>query len=234
MNYSHSELQSENSSNETNSSVLIEVHNEAGDLQILQATLLELCTWNATLRVRQTFKLDQHTNLRIYAPELKAPIEVASENCSTHHDNHDNQLLICSFEPQIPERILEQLGTKSLDDRRTHERVSTELDIAASCEMGNARIPIHLINFSEGGFCLKSSVPLKPHSRILLRMQSVMGHEAKEDHILAKSRWQVESNGDHIVGCEFLDPDSYLLLKQLDETMQTAENPTFWKRLFGS
>ena len=233
MNYSHSELESENFSNETNSSVLIEVHNEAGDLQILQATLLELCTWNATLRVRQTFKLDQQTNLRIYAPELKAPIDVASENCSTHHDNHNNQLLICSFEPQIPESILENLGQKSLVDRRTHERVSTELNVAASCEMGNARIPIHLINFSEGGFCLKSSVPLKPHSRILLRMQSIMGQEAKEDHIIAKSRWQVESGGHHIVGCEFLDPDSHQLLKQLHETIQDSGNPTFWKRLFG-
>ncbi len=207
---------------------------EAGDnrTENVQATLVDLSCGGAKLRVADRLSLDSKLTFRIEAEGLKTSIEVAADICWMRIAVGSEWWLGCAFTPRMPYDVIRDLAEVGFIERRESERQETKIDVAASYELGTARIPVQITSLSPGGFCLTSPEAVTPGSRVLLRIEQDADQLTKERLISAKSRWLVQVDQRYVVGCEFADSGSHVTLRQLqDPDEEPVKESSFWKRL---
>ncbi|MDG2384713.1 MAG: PilZ domain-containing protein [Pirellulaceae bacterium] len=198
----------------------------------VSASLVDLSCGGAKLRVNKKINTNTEMCLSIEAPQLRDTLEISAAICWTGVAVGSDWWLGCKFNPEMPLSTLQAFATAGAIERRMTQRLSTKIDISATYKMGNDLIPIRLTNVSSGGFCLQSSDPIIPNSRILLRIDLEENGSTRTKTILAQSRWQVATNENYTIGCEFSDPSSHFVIRNLHQSTIAANTRPLWQRLF--
>ena len=131
----------------------------------------------------------------------------------------------CCFTPKIPDHVLEQFAADGLLERRQHTRESIEISTVAKWELNSPSARAHIVDYSRGGLCLRSQDEGKPGERLLLEFRL---QDGREFLVRATARWQVESSGGYVIGCQFLADEDYRVFRDLKDLKDQAGPVTFW------
>ena len=107
----------------------------------------------------------------------------------------------CSFDVPLPEHAMHDLLDAGVLDRRRDARDPFHLPVLVQWEYDSTSCAGFLWNISEGGFCLVC--PRKPGRKVTVFTKD------PGVRISARTRWQTKSGGGFVIGCEFVNADSY-------------------------
>ncbi len=115
-------------------------------------------------------------------------------------------LVGCSIDPELTEEVVSFLAKRTNQERRRYHRIDVdgtgELVRQGTIEGCLA----HVINISEGGFCLLAEKQQEPGQQVDFRIRNK--HGALEN-IAARVRWQNELDGRFRIGCGYANTEAY-------------------------
>lgn len=196
----------------------------------VQAELQDLSLTGAKLLCPKLLVYRQATELNLRCAEPAFDLNFSAEVCWMKPAANGQWQLGCSFVPELPAGIMENLLAVGVLERRRWVRNTHRIPVLAQWEISNAMLPSFLWDFSEGGFCILS--PGKAGRQVTIRSEEKEGVE-----VHAEALWDAEMNEGCVAGCRFLDQDGYhrmLRLVPTDEQQRQAASNGLLGRLKGA
>ena len=131
----------------------------------------------------------------------------------------------CSFDPAIPDEVMEQFAESGILERRKHNREEVEISTVAKWELNSPTARARIVDYSRGGLCLRSQDEGKPGERLLLEFRLQDGQEFL---VRAMARWQVKADTGYVIGCQFLSDLDYGVFRDLRALKARAGPVSFW------
>ena len=128
----------------------------------IDAVLLDISSDGAKLRTREQIPQGQQLVLKLDADEINGSLRVDATVCWTQLAGRGEWFLGCSFEPHIPELVLDRLAETGVFDRREDQRKAVSITSKAAWQLVTDVESVCIINISSRGFCLVSQQPGKP------------------------------------------------------------------------
>ena len=196
----------------------------------IDVRLVDLSKGGAKLKTQQPVPTGQQLSLSFNADEIEGNLAVDATVCWSQLAGAAEWYLGCSFEPQVPQHVLNQFARSGVFDRRDEGRREVNIKSSAAWELSSAASAAYIVNLSPGGFCLTSHQPGKPGSRVMLRIEGAGGRQEK---VTGRCRWQAETNAGYTLGCEFFRPQEYENLCRLEAELAPAPQSGLLRRLLG-
>lgn len=168
----------------------------------VQAELQDLSLTGAKLLCPKLLVYRQATELNLRCAEPQFDLNFSAEVCWMKPAANGQWHLGCSFVPELPAGIMENLLAVGVLERRRWIRNAHRVPVLARWEVSNALLPAFLWDFSEGGFCILS--PGKAGRQLTVR-----GQQQADIEVHAEALWDAETDGGCVAGCRFLDHDGY-------------------------
>ncbi len=118
----------------------------------------------------------------------------------------------CSLDPPLPDEVVGFLAKSTDQERRRFQRM--DVGQHQGCLRRQGRLEgceATLLNFSEGGLCLRVAQEHRTGERVDFVIENKAGHE---ETIAARIRWQSEVEDGFRLGCSFADTLSYQKLAE--------------------
>lgn len=213
-------------------SVLIHTERQ-GDRGTVKAELLHISSCDARLRTRQPVAATEIVGLQLKARNLNPMISVSGEVCWMVPAQGNSWWVGCAFDPPIPAETLAHFAAIGILERRQQQRERITLATTAKWELSEDASTVKIVDYSKGGFCLKSTDEGRPGERLLLQFRTGDGRDVL---VQAKAQWQVETDDGFVVGCQFLDAEDYEVLTAVKESEDLVGAGLFsvWRWLAGT
>lgn len=191
----------------------VSVESENWTAHTLAVELIDISRGGAKIKLAEPLEAQDLLSLRLETTEPKRVIEISGQVCWVTPSSRDEYALGCHFTPELPAVVLEEFAADGFIDRRSEPRRDILLVTTAMWQLGNIRsAPGVMIDFSRGGFCLRSQVEGQVGDRVLVRIESA----SSESHeIPATIRWQSASPDGYILGCEFQNPREFQIVNEM-------------------
>ena len=198
----------------------------------LLAELLEISVSGAKVKTHQQIPRGEQISLKLSSDDLQGSLHVDATVCWVQLAGVGEWFLGCSFQPQIPELVLDRFAKSGAFDRREDGRHEVAIESIATWELAAEDTRVCIVNISSSGFCLVSPQPGTPGAQV--RLKCTNGND--ETIISGRCRWQVETDDGFTLGCEFSSSDDYAALRkiQLEVDQLTREKKGLFRRLFVS
>ena len=197
-----------------NAVVQISMQTAEGQLTaVAQGHLCDISRGGAKLIVDEPVALQSSVVMRLSNTELHLDLEITGEVCWMVPAPDEGFAIGCTFVPDLPGEILEKLFSTGLLERRIFRRRALKVSAVAKWELEATATDAFLWDLSEGGFCVLSPLARKPGRRLLLTVEAENGRI----EIPAKTQWELKVGDGYVVGCEFVNKDGYLLLRDLEQ-----------------
>jgi hypothetical protein len=122
----------------------------------------------------------------------------------------DNSWLIgCQFIPNLPSEALEEMFCSGVIERRQFPRQAVDGEGIVQWELQTASFSAQPVNISEAGFCIRCPQMAQNGQRMRLSI----GSGQSRTTLQAKAQWCLELDQTFLVGCSFIDHESYLSLR---------------------
>jgi len=211
------------------SSVDVTIHaSDYVDAEI-DVQLLDISNGGAKLRTSDQVPEGQKLSLKLKSDEITGSVKVDATVCWSQLARGGEWILGCTFKPEIPRLVLDQLAKTGAFDRREDERVKVSIHSDAAWELTPELESVCIINLSSHGFCVASKQPGKPGSRVMLKFE-----EGRT--VTGRCRWQVASEAGFTLGCEFSSTEDYTTLRQIHaetEALLSTEKRGLLRRILG-
>jgi len=179
--------------------------------EVHHARLLDLSRHGAKISGSTEIPTGNSIRLRLTIEELGLEFYVTGAVCWCKPSDDASWLLGCSLQPGFPHGLLDRLADRGHVDRRFDARFQEEVSLSAFWELGGARVPVTLRNYSQGGFCVHSSRPSVPGKRLHLKIN-------QSQVIISTVQWELEVGGGYMLGCIFLNPRDFDRLDAIEST----------------
>ena len=163
------------------------------------AKLLDLSRSGVKLSVASCIPFGKAVSLNLVIPDLALDLRVSAEVCWMRPAKGDSWFLGCSFQPELPEEVLNTLAAAGHVDRRNEERQRISLMGTAKWKSDDTETPVILQNLSDSGFCMLASSPGKTGDEVYLRLS-----DGSQKNVPAKTQWIVKVDEGYLVGCAYL------------------------------
>jgi hypothetical protein len=173
----------------------------------------------AKLKAAKSYSVKETFTLKIDVEELSYSFEVTAKVCWVSPVVGDGWWLGCSFKPAIPVTVLDEFAQAGLIERREYRREPVSLIAIAKWELTNKTSFARIVDCSKGGFCMLSQLEGKPGERVQLQFE---GNGQQQVQVRGKVVWQVESNDGYVLGCEFLDPEDFSVVTDLEKSRRRS------------
>ena len=197
----------------------------------VKAELQDLSLTGARLLCPKLLVYRQATELNLRCEQPNFDLNFSAEVCWMKPAPNGQWLLGCSFVPELPAGIMENLLDVGVLERRRWVRNTHRIPVLARWEVSSAVLPAFLWDFSEGGFCILS--PGKAGREVTIRAE-----QRTDVEVRAEALWDAEMAGGCVAGCRFLDRDGYnrmlRLLPSEEEQRRQATNNGLFGRLKGA
>ncbi len=189
--------------------------------------LLDISCGGAKILIDRPAIVKDSIRVQMSCEEFDISAEWAAEVCWLSPPRSDGWVIGCSFEPRIPEDLLETLFDTGELERRQHQRQEVSLRMTLRWEACSEQGVAWILNVSEGGFCMLTNLAGSPPQRVSLATE---GDEDLDLNIVARSKWQVQTEEGFCVGCEFVSNQTFKSLQQL---IGDGKKVSLWQRLTG-
>lgn len=205
---------------------------EYADAEI-DVKVLDISSGGAKLRTREQIPQGQQLVLNLNSDEINGNVRVDATVCWTQLAGRGEWFLGCSFEPHVPELVLDRLAQTGVFDRREDQRKDLSITSTAAWELVTDVESVCIINISSRGFCLVSQQPGKPGAQVMLKFAD----GPVQAKVTGWCRWAVETEAGFTLGCEFARPQDYVTLRGIqaeNESRLSVEKRGLFRRLLGS
>lgn len=203
---------------------------EYADVEI-DVELVDISKGGAKLKTHQQVPSGQQLSLTLNSDEIDGSLAVDATVCWSQLAGRAEWYLGCSFEPQIPQLVLGRLAQAGVFDRREDKRRQVSIESTAAWELTTDVSSACIVDLSPYGFCLTSSQPGKPGSRVMLRIKD---DGAQQVTVTGRCRWQADTESGFTLGCEFSGPQEYAKLCRLEAELMPPEKQGLLRRLLGT
>lgn len=186
----------------------------------VRGRLLDLTVSGAKLSLDAVLPVEESVTLYFRFGELNLNFMVDAQIRWVRAAAGEQWWLGCAFAPKMPEEHLASLAGKGYLEWRPEARRKLDLSAGACWEMTQGEdIPIRIADLSSGGVGLRSPRAAAPGQRIIIHAADTNGQRID---IPTRCQWQVESAGDHWLGCSFLDATGFARLSEVARHAETA------------
>ena len=196
-----------------------------GKQRIVVAKLIHISSVEARLRSREPINLKEIVGLQLRTEHPEHTILLSGEVYWMEPANGDYWWVGCSFDPAIPDEVLEQFAESGILERRQYNREKVKISTVAKWELNSPTARAHIVDYSRGGLCLRSQDKGKPGERLLLEFRL---QDGREFLVRATARWQVETEKGYVIGCQFLDDSDYSVFRDLKALKDQTGPVSFW------
>lgn len=177
----------------------------------VSAQLLNLSTSGAKLAVPLDLPRDKAIQIKLTLEEFGLTMYISGTVCWAAKDDAQACQIGCRLNPNIPASVLQHVAQSGRLDRRDEDRRPTNCTVAVVRRklLRNQEESADLRNYASGGVCLAKSQPAELGERLSLRLGS---STTKIDVVV---RWQMQQGEQCLLGCEYVDANSYGVLKTL-------------------
>ncbi len=190
-----------------------------GASEPLAAELANISARGAKIKTGKSFSVKESFTFRFEVKEPQHAFEVIAKVCWVSPVIGEGWWLGCSLKPAIPVSVLDEFAQAGLIERREYCREPVSLTAIAKWELTSKTSFARIVDCSKGGFCMLSQLDGKPGERVQLEFE---GNGQKQVQIRGKVVWQVESNEGHVLGCEFLDPQDFSVVTDLEKSRRES------------
>lgn len=187
-----------------------------GKRETSKGRVVSLSRKMAKLSVPTSLKYAEIIELRMHWQEIGHVLNVEAHVNWVRPCQDDQWTVACSFEAPLSEEDLSRLQANGYVECRREARRAVHVPATAQWQLEREQIPVVIRDYSEGGFCIATE-------RTGVLFQRVLLHLACGDRsfsLIGKVRWQTESQGENLVGCEYVSEDGY---RQLHETVSSQD-----------
>lgn len=181
--------------------------------------VVDISRSGAKMNVSAPLRTDQRITIRLSASDADVDEQFEARICWIRLSRGYRWLAGMSFDKTLDTDMLERLATAGYIEQRTSPRTDVLIPATARQETLVGDIDVRITNLSQTGFRVVSVEAMEPGERVLV--------ESEEDDrgvsISAHVRWSNEAEK-FSAGCEFVDPDSFKLLKH-HMPEETPESP---------
>ncbi len=136
---------------------------------------------------------------------------VPSTVCWSRVDENERCWVACSFDPPLPEEVLEALLQEGYLERRRDPREPVEIPAMARWPMGDP-VAVDVRDFSAGGLCLTAPHAAARGQRMLLHL----GHgEDTQASALVEVQWCIRFDDGYLIGCSFLHREGLAAVRRM-------------------
>lgn len=190
-----------------------------GASEPLPAELANISECGAKLKTAKSYSVKETFFLKINVEEPSYSFEVTAKVCWVSPVVGDGWWLGCSLKPALPITVLDEFAQAGLIERREHRRQPVSLTAIAKWELASKSSFARIVDCSKGGFCMLSQLEGKPGERVQLQFEGNGQHQVQ---VRGKVVWQVESNEGYVLGCEFLDPQDFSVVTDLETSRRRS------------
>jgi len=191
------------------------------DLATVAAEPVDISERGMKLRVNVPFRFEESITLILGTVEGRLRLALTGRVTWLRKQRDDSWLLGCQFVPKVPPDALEQMFSSGVLERRQFPRYAVSGQGSGKWELQAESFNIWLVDISEGGFCICCEEPGPIGQRIRLSIDLPQGTMT----LHAKVQWCAALDGAFLVGCAFLDHQSYIELKSALKCV-SADAPT--------
>ena len=113
-------------------------------------------------------------------------------------------ILGCSLRDTIPKRVLQELASEGIINRRNDGRFSISHPAKVSWPLSADELDVELQDYSSGGMKVRSCIPIPANVRLRFRFQS----SGQEVIVESKLAWAHHFDGDWVSGVTFTQRDA--------------------------
>jgi hypothetical protein len=173
--------------------------------------LKEISKRGAKLLVSGLPVLQRECRISLASPQFQGAIVLAVEVHWARPNPAGDWLLGCGIHPPLSDDSFQTLLDSGLLARRSAPREPARILVQVEWQPGTARLPGIVRDISAGGLCL--AAPQAPettnHACIFA---SEPGNEIR---IPVKVRWSRQVGREYFVGCQFIEPTDFAVLRKL-------------------
>lgn len=213
------------------SAVTIDIQSSNYTEAKLDAVLMDISAGGAKLKSQQQLPHGNQIALQLVSNELQGRVNVDATVCWTQLGSRGEWIVGVSFQPKIPEFVLDQLAKAGVFDRRDERRQPVSISSTAAWQLTRGTEPVCIVDISPGGFCLLSPQPGKPGAHVMLKFAAEKGDAT----VTGRCLWQVEIEQGFTLGCEFCSKSDYTTLRRVQtlyDAQLTKERRGILQRLF--
>lgn len=175
------------------------------------AELREISKTDVKLLVMGPPELELECRIMLTSHRFKSALEMPAEVYWARPNPAGDWLLGCHLATPLSDEKIEELINSGVLNRRSSVRQRSQIPVHAQLQAGRPRLAAVVSDFSEGGLCLTVPEDL-PSTRHVCVFGSVHGQEAR---IPLKIRWTLSVDPKRLIGCEFMRPADYQILRKM-------------------
>jgi hypothetical protein len=179
------------------------------DLATFSAEPIDISERGMKLRVDVPFQFEESITVILGSSEGQLRLALSGRVTWLRQERDDSWLLGCQFTPKLPPDALEEMFSKGMIERRRSPRYPVSGQGVGQWELQPESFNIWLVDISQGGFCFCCAEPAPIGQRVRLSI----GTPQQTITLQAKAQWCAAIDNAFLVGCEFLDHQSYHKLK---------------------
>ena len=194
------------------------------------AELIDISVGGAKLKVAEPPHIKDVLSVEIETAEPQQRIAVIGDVCWVSPAADGQWLFGCSFRPKVPANTLVDFAASGMLERRQHVRQVVSHVAKAERELDGQLIDVEILDYSRGGFSVRSNCQCEPGDRLLLRLQAEDGREVE---ILGKTQWRFAVADDFTNGCGFVRDQDFVTMKRiLGHPTKSRVSPSLGQQLW--
>ena len=194
-------------------------HRDNRGTESVSAELQDISLSGAQLLCPKLLVYYQSADLIVKCEDPKFELSFAAEVCWMKPAPQGKWLLGCSFVPELPAGVLENLMAREIVERRRLVRQTQRVAVLASWEQSGETLPAYVWDFSPEGFCILS--PGKSGRQVTVRGETPQ----PPVELKAEALWDIKMAGGYVAGCKVLEDDGYDRMQQLAASENGQRSP---------
>jgi hypothetical protein len=189
---------------------------ESGSAEGVTAELREISQSDVKLLVMGPPELQLECRIVLKSHRFKSPLVLPAEVHWARPNPAGDWLLGCHLATPLADEKIQELIDSGVLNRRSSVRQRSRIPVQAQLQAGMPRLSAIVSDFSEGGICLTIAEAAQGTRHVCV-FGSVLGQEAR---IPLKIRWTLPVGPNRLIGCEFMRPADYQILRKMHVATQ--------------
>lgn len=175
----------------------------------LEAIPIDISEGGSKLRVGTALSFEEPITLILGCVEGPLRLTLSCRVAWLREEWENSWLIGCQFIPNLPSEALEEMFCSGVIERRQFPRYPVDGEASVQWELQSTSYSARPVDISESGFCIRCSQA----AQIGQRMRLSIGPGQSRTTLQAKVQWCLELDQSFLVGCAFVDRESYLSLR---------------------
>ncbi|MBI3462101.1 MAG: PilZ domain-containing protein [Planctomycetes bacterium] len=175
----------------------------------LEAEPIDISEGGCKLRVAGALSFEESFTLVVGCVEGPLRLTLSCRVAWLREEWEHCWLVGCQFIPNLPAEAMEEMFCNGVIERRQYPRYPVSGEATVQWELQSESFSVQSVDISEAGFCIRCPQTARPGQRLRLSL----GAGPSRTIVQAKTQWCMELDQSFLVGCAFLDRDSYSRLR---------------------